>query len=214
MDESYSLSLALVDFIPNVAFLVGAFYVVRLALLLRGRPCSRMAMAGALLVFLGGMLKAAWKLIYTTTAADLHLMSELQFALLAPGFVALLVTAILMARDSQALRPGAALLIAGWKIPLLAIMTISSIGANGILTYVAFRRGARLAGALLVVSVLCLFAMGGMAGGDQTVARQWIEEGINATGQIAFAVGSLLLYRAVASDPPVTTQKELSHAKA
>ena len=64
--ETYPVSLALFDFIPTLAFLTGAFYLVRTGVLCRGKPCGRMVMAGGLLVFLGGFFKATWKLLYTT----------------------------------------------------------------------------------------------------------------------------------------------------
>jgi hypothetical protein len=52
-----------------------------------------------------------------------------------------------------------------------------------------------MAAAGFIVAFLCLVAMGALASGTQTVARQWIEESINTAGQIGFAVGSFLLYR-------------------
>lgn len=194
----YSLGLCLLDFVPNLAFLVGAYFLVRTAQLVKRRRCARMMMGGALLVFLGGTLKALWKLLYTTGVGDLRICSEAQFVLLAPGFLGLLLSAMMLARRERPAMAGggpAVLGMAAWKIPFLIVMTLCSIGAYGILTTVAFRRGARLAGALFIVAVLCLFAMSGMASGEQTVARQWIEEGINSTGQLAFAMGSFLLYR-------------------
>jgi hypothetical protein len=36
--------------------------------------------------------------------------------------------------------------------------------------------------------------MAGMAGGDQGIAEQWIEEGVNSAGQVASAGASVLLY--------------------
>jgi hypothetical protein len=195
MNEGYSLGLALFDFVPNIAFLVGAYFLVRLVLMERGSKCGRLAMAGTLLIFLGGTLKATWKLLYSTTGADIRLLSEIQFVLLAPGFLAMLVAILLMARKQRESGKLPLLAIAPWKIPLLAVMTICSIGAQGVLTYIAFRRSARLAGMLFAIAVLCTFGMGGMASGEQTVAKQWIEESINSVGQISFAVGSYLLYR-------------------
>ncbi|MBN1261509.1 MAG: hypothetical protein JXB35_12595 [Anaerolineae bacterium] len=194
--ESYTLSLCLLDFVPNLAFLAGAYFLVKTALLVRGRSCARMVMAGGLLVFLGGTLKAIWKLLYTTGVGDVRICSEAQFALLAPGFLALLVSVVLLTRRKADAAGGVPLLaMAPWKIPLLIVMTLSSIGAYGILATLAFRRRERLAGALFIVAVLCLFAMSGMAGGEQTITSQWIEESINSLGQIAFAVGSFTLYR-------------------
>ncbi|MBN1178656.1 MAG: hypothetical protein JXD18_05560 [Anaerolineae bacterium] len=199
----YSLGLCLLDFLPNLAFLVGAYFLVRTAQLVQGRRCTRLMMAGALLVFLGGTLKAVWKLLYTTGVGDLRICSEAQFVLLAPGFLGLLLSTIMLARRGRSdAATGSPIVLgmAAWKIPFLIVMTLCSIGAYGVLTTIAFRRGARLAGALFIVAVLCLFAMSGMASGEQTVARQWIEEGINSAGQIAFAAGSFLLYRSYRSE--------------
>jgi hypothetical protein len=193
----YTIGLALLDFLPIFAFLVGAYFLVRIVLLARGKPCARMMMAGTLLVFAGGFFKAGWKLLYTLEIADIHILSEIQFILLAPGFFAMLVAVILLTRSMQN-RPGSGVMaIATWKIPFLAVMTLCSLGAQGILTYISFRKQAGIAGAMFIVSVICMLGMSGLASGsEQTVIIQWLEEGINSVGQISFAFGSFLLYRA------------------
>ena len=84
--------------------------------------------------------------------------------------------------------------------------TLCSIGAYGLLTWIAFRRGARLAGVMFFVALLCLLAMSGMASGEQTVARQWVEQGINSAGQCALALGSFSLYRSY-----IRTAREVGH---
>jgi hypothetical protein len=154
---------------------------------------------GTLLIFLGGMLKATWKLLYTTGLGDVQVMSEAQFVLLAPGFLLMLVgTTMLVRRQARKAAFSSqppVLAMALWKIPLLLVMTVCSIAAYGLLTYVAFRRGLKLAAALFILAAFCLLAMSGMAGGEQTVPQQWMEEGVNAAGQCVFAVGSLMLYR-------------------
>ncbi len=206
--ETYPLSLALFDFVPVTLFLVGAYFLVRTAVLLRGTACSRMVMAGALLVFLGGFLKALWKILFTTNVGDFQWLSQIQFILVAPGFLALLIAAILIARgrkkSADAINPSAGaplLAMAAWKIPFLAVMTLSSMGAQGILAYLAFRRGVRLAAIGFIIAFLCLVGMGAMASGEQTVAKQWIEEGMNTLGQLGFLMGSALLYRDVKHNP-------------
>jgi hypothetical protein len=195
MENSSMIYLALFDFVPNLAFLSGAYYLVRVVYLARGKACSGLALAGAGLILLGGFLQATWKLLYTTGAADVRWMSNLQFVLLAPGFVALLIAVILLARRSGKKTTPPMLGLAPWKLPFLIVMTLASLIAQGLLAYVAFRRRAYAAGAGFVVAFFCLLAMGGMAGGEQTIAMQWIEESVNAAGQIAFAAGSFLLYR-------------------
>jgi hypothetical protein len=199
MTETGSLGLSLFDFVPNLAFLLGAVFLVLTARLARGRRCAWLIAGGTLLIFLGGMLKATWKLLYTTGVGDVQVMSEAQFALLAPGFLLMLAgTTMLVRRQAKEAAFSSqppVLAMALWKIPLLLVMTVCSIAAYGLLTYAAFRRGLRLAGALFIIAAFCLLAMSGMAGGEQTVARQWMEQSTNATGQSAFALGSLILYR-------------------
>jgi hypothetical protein len=198
----YTLGLALLDFVPIFAFLVGAYFLVRIVLISRGKPCGRMMMAGTLLVFSGGFFKATWKLLFSLGIADIQILSQVQFVLLAPGFLAMLVAVSLLSRSMKSGTFGEGVMaIAAWKIPLLAVMTLASLGAQGILTYICFQKKARLAAAMYIVAVLCMLAMSGMASSsEQTVAAQWIEESINSVGQIAFAAGSYLLYRVVLNE--------------
>jgi hypothetical protein len=194
--ETYPISLALVDFLPNIAFLVGAFYLVKTAYICRGSGCARMLMAGTLLVFLGGFLKATWKLLYAADIADIQWMSQAQFVLLGIGFLAMCVSVILMARKRKAAASAAVLLgMAPWKIPFLFVMTLTSLGAEGILAYIAYRRKVRPAAVGFVIGVMGILAMGSLASAEQTIAMQWIEETINTIGQGGFMVGSILLHK-------------------
>lgn len=121
-------------------------------------------------------------------------MSQAQFILLAPGFLALLIAIILMARKIRNIA-ASVIAIVPWKVPLLAVMTLSSMGSQGILAYMAFQRRNILAAAGFIIAFLCLVAMGAMASGEQTLARQWIEESINVIGELGFMLGAILLYR-------------------
>ncbi len=85
--------------------------------------------------------------------------------------------------------------MAAWKIPFLFVMTVASLGAEGILAYLAFQRKARRAAAGFVVGVLGILAMGALASAEQTLTMQWIEETVNTVGQLGFMLGSILLYR-------------------
>jgi hypothetical protein len=192
--ENYSLALSLLDFVPNLAFLAGAVLLVLWARRTNGQLGAILMVAGSALVFVGGTTKAIWKLIVTIGGGDIVWLGELQFMLLAPGFLAMLVSASLaLGHERKRQRAGWAAM-AAWKIPLLAIMVLSSLGLHLILSTLAFRRKARVAGILYMVAVLCMLSLAGMASGEQSIARQWIEEGVNSVGQISFAVGSYLLY--------------------
>ena len=47
------------------------------------------------------------------------------------------------------------------------------------------------------MAFLGLVGMGAMASGEQTLARQWIEQSVNSVGQLGFMVGSILLHQNV-----------------
>ena len=92
--------------------------------------------------------------------------------------------------DPQASIPAIAL----WKVPLLAIMTVSSLGLHIGLSLNSFRIKSYLSGVFFIISVVIMLGMAGMATGEQTISQQWLEEIINSTGQLLFAGGSYLLY--------------------
>ncbi len=194
--EYHLLALALFDFLPTFAFLIGALFLIRMAFICCGISCGYMMMAGSILVFLGGFMKAVWKLLFVTGMANINWMSEAQFILLSIGFLAICISVILMARKLRAAPNLAVLLgIVPWKLPFLFLMILTSLGAEGILAYIAFRRNLRPAAAGFIVAVMGILAMGVFAGGDQSVAMQWIEEVVNTIGQFGFMLGCILLDR-------------------
>jgi len=197
MNETYPLSLALFDFVPTFAFLIGSFFLVRTSLICRGKPCGRMMMAGSLFVFMGGFFKAAWKLFYTLQIADINWMNQGQFIFSGIGFLGICVAVIYMVRSrtTAGATGGAVAAMAPWKIPFLFVMTLASLGAEGILAYLSFKRGVRIAAIGFVVGVMGLLGMGALASAEQTLAMQWIEESVNTIGQCGFMFGSIFLYK-------------------
>jgi len=197
MNETYPLSLALFDFLPTIAFLIGSFFLVRTSLICRGKPCGRMMMAGSLFVFLGGFFKATWKLLYTLQVADIQWMSQGQFVLSGIGFLGIFIAVLYMVRGRKITESSGSVVaaMAPWKIPFLFVMTLTSLGAEGILAYLSFRRGVRKAAIGFIVGVMGLLAMGALASAEQTLTMQWIEETVNTVGQTGFMLGSFFLYK-------------------
>jgi hypothetical protein len=194
--ETNPISLAIFDFIPPLAFLAGAFFLVRIGFLCSGKSVGRLVMAGTLLVFLGGFLTATWKLLYTTNIADIQWMSQGQFVFSAFGFLGMFAAVIFIVRGQMRSKASSAILsIVAWKLPFLVVMTVSSLGAEGILTYLAFRQKANIAAIGFIIGVLGILAMGALASNQQTLTMQWVEESVNVVGQLGFMIGSILLYR-------------------
>jgi hypothetical protein len=197
MHEIVSLPLALLDFVPVACFLIGGWYMSRIAEQLRSQHARQAILFGTALVTAGGAAKAAAKLASAANLGNLDQLGEVHFMLQAPGFLILLVSAmfLLRAEGIPVPRPNPVLALAAWKIPLIALMALAGTGMHGILTGIALRRKAGAAAAGFALALVCLLAMGAAAQGEQTIARQWVEESINTFGQLGFAAGSYLLYR-------------------
>ena len=192
--ETYTLPLALLDFVPTLAFLAGAYFLIRLTQ--REKPgLTPLMTTGTLMVFSGGFLKATWKLLFTLGVADIRLLAEQQFVLNGIGFLLMLIAMILLARGVRQQAGLPLMAMALWKIPFLALMVISNLGALGILSYLAFRRRIPFSGGLFVVAIVCMLGMAGLSGGEQTIAKPWVQETINTVGQLCFGTGTFLLYK-------------------
>jgi hypothetical protein len=198
MTQNYTLELALFNFIPNIAFLIGAFYLVRITSKICAKSCKWLTLIGSLLIILAGVLKATWKLIFTLGWANILWMSDIQFVLMAPGYLMIFIAMILLACNLRSQHESLpALLIAGWKIPFLAVMTLASLGTHVVLIYLSLKYGSRLGAISFLLGLVLLLSMGALAGGEQTIARQWLEEWVNAFAQTGFAIGAWLLYQAI-----------------
>jgi hypothetical protein len=197
MDEIFSTNLALFDFVPVFFFLIGAYFAVQITVQIGGMNCGRIAAASSVIIFLGGFLKAVWKLLYTAGVIDIQILRESQYFLIAPGYVVFFFVVAWMAYREKlgAKRSVLILAMATWKIPLLILMTLSSIGVQGGFAYISFRRGVPIAAAGFLLALVCLVSMGALASGEQTISRQWIEEAVNALGQFGFLLGSFWLHR-------------------
>ena len=86
----YTLSLALVDFLPVFFAAFGFFYIVRLVSFILPRQ-GRIAFWGSTLVVLAGFIKAVWKLLMASSAGAINLawMENAMFILMAPGYILL-----------------------------------------------------------------------------------------------------------------------------
>lgn len=193
MNESYILGLSMLDFLPNLAFLFGAIYLIRWTRKYGSRFNYLTMAIGSILVLTGGTSKAIWKLIFTLGLGDITPLGEAQFILLAPGFLLMFLSSLSMARKKASKSEMSAMAL--WKIPFLAVMTISNLGLLVTLGYTAYRKATRWAALFFAISLVCMLSMAGMATAEQSIAQQWIEEGVNSLGQIAFAVGSYLIYK-------------------
>lgn len=219
----YSLGLALEDFVPSALSLVAFLAVTRIARSMDERS-ARWALAGGLLVVAGGLSRATWKLVLSTTGADVELLYLALYPALAFGFPTLATATWRAARATDggqaripAALPGALvvlilvpLTVAFWSpegrlVPLLWLVagTMGSAALSLVLARWARRAGRPRVAALLLLNLATTLIINGVARSAQSSeAIQWVQQGINTVNQLLF----LLAVRTL--EPSVVTGGE------
>jgi len=222
---SYSVGVALFDFIPVLITAAGMLFLAR-GISVVHQQLAPVAYAAALLIPLGGLCKASWKLLVAVQSLYIDWLENLLFILMAPGFIAMAYcmfhTRMVWRRGAAAehprySRPRLALwlafpLLAGlglawakpetrlWFFCLLGITTV----ANAALLFNAIA-AARWSGlgwpvsALLLYNFVATLALSGLSRLPDGETTAWIQEGVNFSAQAALALGLWQLSRRMRS---------------
>jgi len=208
----YTISLALVDFLPVIFTTIGFYFLFKMVSHVDATQ-GKVFLIGAVLTVMGGLIKATWKLIIASTGNDFRWMDDGMFVWMAPGYTILVWSiwqTVRAVREKKTfnvwLTPAiiVILTLAGsfylntsspdspaWKLILLSVMVLASVITSILLIVFAFRQKLTLAGVLFVINLIIIFVMNGLARiPEQTIALQWIEESINSVSWLCFAVAS------------------------
>ena len=191
-----SVPMALMDYIPVIFYGFTASILCRDLFGKMSRQVYTMFSAGTVSIFLAGLLKATWKLLYGAGICDFQALNNIFLPVQSIGFLLTGVAAVLM--------------LVGKKVPVLAVppvfggtmvfipMMVLGLGAIiTVLSLLAAKLKKKGLIALFVLSFLASLAMGGMASQDSSQAWvNWVEQSLNCVGQGALLLGVMLLDRA------------------
>lgn len=194
------LSMALYDFLPNVIFALGAYW------LWRGPYRSRIFLTGAGLVFANGITKAVWKLIIALGGPDVVWLSQIFVLLLPTGFVLMFIAALRAAqRESIRTRPegnpkpapilAVPPLMAMWKLPFMIAATLAVIATFSLWIAAAVRRKNTPAVVGFAAGLACMLGMSALSGSSMVLSLHWVAQTVNTVGQIFFAFAAYSLTR-------------------
>ena len=217
--ERVAVPLAIQDFVPVLVSAVGWYFVVRVVSGVNA-AAGRLAAMGAVLVVLGGLSRAVWKLVFALDGPDISVLHALLYPLLTAGFLAL---AGALWAASSARGPGrvawigplavvlalgalSLLLDAGSDrlVPVmwLGVATVGLIVVSGLLARRALNLGRRAVAALFIIGIAATILLNGLARvADQNETVQWAEQGLNTLNQLVFAVAAWRLWVAERSTP-------------
>jgi hypothetical protein len=211
---SYTVPLALYDYVPVLLSGLGSILLVRYAAA-RMPGLAPIGWAGVVLTVAGGLCKASWKLVVAATGTNLERLEQLLFPLLAVGFTLLAFVLMSVLLERRAPRWPFALilglgavgaLLARTMAPLLGVTSLMSLSIVFMAMIVAWRAKVLLAVVLFAINVVGVLALVPLGSDriEQTEPLQWIEQSINTAAQGAYALAWFLVLRRTRPAVPST----------
>ena len=203
--KEYSIPMALFDLLPVVFFIAGTMTIAGDMKQKMTLPSRILFVGGSWIVCAAGLLKALYKLIYSLGLGDPAWMSGQFFYNQAFGFLlagiglTLAVTRLDKAQGGGT-GSGSGKLYSIVPIPVMALvgMMVAGLAAlDASLCFLAAKLKKRNALVLFIVSFFLCLGMGYLSSKNfEKASMNWIAEGINAVGQLAFLAGCGILHEA------------------
>jgi hypothetical protein len=217
-----TLPLALFNLLPVIFTGLALWFLARLVGDLDPSHVQ-MARTGAVLILLGGLSKAVWKLILVTVGQDLTWLASALCPLMSPGFALLagaslgvllrlrgwvevgwirygVAAVILAVVGAVVVRTFGMGIPRGWFLPLLGLTSVANLMLSLVLIAAALRLGRKDAALLFGVNLAMVFALPPIAmASPDTLSMHWLEQVLTALGTAAFALGAYWLWRSARS---------------
>ena len=220
--KEYSIPMAVFDLLPVVFFIAGTMTIAGDMKQKMTLPAKILFVGGSWIVCAAGFLKALYKLAYSTGLGDPAWMSRQFFYNQAIGFLlagvglTLAVTRLDKAQvggagsggsgsnsdgaGSGSSGSGSGKLYSIVPIPVMALvgMMVAGLAAlDASLCFLAAKLKKRKALVLFIISFFLCLGMGYLSSKSfEKASMNWIAEGINAVGQLAFLAGCGILHEA------------------
>lgn len=207
----FTVSLALVDYIPVICFALGAVILMRDLYNKMSKGAYALFCAGVIDVVVAGAFKATWKLLAASNVCDFSPLNAMFFPVQSIGFMLAGVGAVAMLCFKQSERnlnsialplvllAGAGALPAEYKgtFVFVGLMVAGLACLDIALCVLAKELGKPALIAVFAVSFVCCLGMGYLSSRDfAETSMNWIAEGVNVAGQGAFLLGTCLLHKA------------------
>ncbi len=212
--KDFSVSMALVDFIPVICFAVASVILMRDLYNKMSKGAFALFAAGTIDVTCAGALKALYKLLYAANVCDFEALSDVFFPLQSIGFLLAGIGVLAMVCHRQgkgekalAVAPAAfsgTFVFVGLMVAGLGLM-------DAVLCILSVKLKKPVLAALFALSFVCSLCMGYLSSQDFAKASMnWIAEGVNVVGQGSLLVGVILMHKAGLAS--LVLEKQAVHA--
>lgn len=197
--NDFSISMALVDYIPVALFAAAAVILLRDLYDKMSKGAFALFSAGVIDVTLAGALKATWKLLYAAGACNFESLDHMFFPVQSIGFLlaGIGILAMLMHKQSGAVLAAAAPPVFSGTFVFVGLMVAGLGIMDTVLCILCVKLKKPYLIAIFALSFICSLGMGYLSAQDFAQASMnWIAEGINILGQGSLLLGVLLAHKA------------------
>ena len=195
--KDFSISMALVDYIPVLFFAIAAIFLMRDLYNKMSKCAYALFSAGTISVTIAGALKATYKLLYAANICDFEALNNLFFPLQSIGFV--LAGIGMLAMQIHSNKQTAVAAVAPPVFSGTFVFVGLMIAGLGLMDIALCILSAKMKKAWLIVlfalSFVCSLRMGYLSSQDfARASMNWIAEGVNVVGQGTLLWGVWLLH--------------------
>ena len=195
-----SVSMATVDFIPVILFLIAAVLIQRGLYEQMSKGAFALLSAGTIMVFCAGFMKALWKLLYAMNLCDFERLNQTFFPMQALGFLLAgisIVALLFFPQQKEPLLAAGTPAVFGGTMIFVSMMVLGCFCFSGGLGVYALRQKKKKAAVLFWAAFLFMMAMGYLSSRDFTKASMnWIAECVNLAGQLLLLFASIEVFKA------------------
>jgi hypothetical protein len=197
--NDFSVSMALVDYIPVVFFFFATALLMRDLYDKMTKAAFALFAVGTLNVTIAGSLKATWKLLYAAGVCNFEALNAMFFPTQSIGFLLAGIGIILMLIKNPN-RRATALTVAPPLFSGTFLFVGLMIAGLGVMDTVLCILSVKLKKpwliAIFALSFVCSLCMGYLSSQDFAKASMnWIAEGVNVVGQGTLLIGAWLLHK-------------------
>lgn len=196
--KDFSVSMALVDYIPVIFFGMAAVILMRDSYNKMSKGAFALFAAGCIDIVCAGALKATYKLLYAAKVCDFEALNAMFFPVQSIGFLLAGIGILAMLCHKQS--KSAALAVAPPTFAGTFVFVGLMVAGLGIMDVVLCVLAVKMKKSKLIIlfalSFVCSLCMGYLSSQDFAEASMnWIAEGVNVVGQGALLWGAVLLHK-------------------
>ncbi len=194
-----SVPMALVDYIPDILFLIAAVTLQRGLYYRMSKGAFAVFSAGTIMIFCAGLFKATWKLLLSLGICDFERLSQCFFPMQSVGFLlagaGIIAMVYFKQKSSEKMYAAAAPVFSGTFI-FVGLMVLGALGLCGGLAVESKRRNKTRSMIFFLLTFIFMLMMGYLSSKDfEKASMNWIAECVNVIGWTLFLAASKDLVR-------------------